>query len=386
MTIDRYWRARQSSPLLMGCALLGLSAVSVSGKAQGAASSSQARSSRPSSSSPLADEARYDPHAALLLKHMGEAYARLNVFDLHIDISSALIPLETVPDSTALSTANVNPTPFQVDETTLRPQHRLHLAFRQANHLLIESDQVDSVTNKPFDVRWVCDGQNFWSYAGDKKVYTREKAPGSIHDFARLKYLNGGTLELLMLIGPNPFADLLQSADAAHCIGEADVRGVLTEIVSLQLEDPLEKSEVRLYIGKADSLLRRMEIESIPIKLHEGLIKVGSKLDALLDAGKPVPLPQEEIPSIPGVPDPPGQTTAPPPPPQKPLGSFVRFENDLDLNPTFARDAFAFTPPKDGLLLGDPGPVKHMTVKQSIAQLAKNIRQKRAQMLRNTHK
>lgn len=381
MTIDRFTRARRFSSLLIGIALLGLPALTAPGKTLWTASSlGQSHPSTPPSL--LDDEARYDPRAALLLKRMGEAYARLNAFDLHIDISSALIPLETVPDSTALSTANVNLTPFHVDESTLRPQHSLHLAFRQSNHLLIESDQVDPLTNKPFDVRWVCDGQNFWSYAGDKKVYTREKAPGSIHDFARLKYLNGGTLELLMIIGPNPFADLLQSVDGAHRIGEADVRGVLTEVVSLRLEDPLEQSEVRLYIGKEDSLLRRMEIESIPVKLHEGPIKVGSKLDALLEAGKPIPLPEEEIPSIPGVPDPP--KAEPPPPPQKPVGSFVRFENDLDLTPTFKSGDFTFTPPKDGLLLGESGPVKHLTTKQRIAQLAKNIRQKRAQMLRNS--
>ena len=121
---------------------------------------------------------------------MGEAYGRLNAFDLHIDISSALIPLTTVPDATALATTNVDPTPFQIDESHLRPQSRLHLAFRQSNHLLIETEQSDPVTNKPFDLRWVCDGQTFWSYTGDKKIYTREKAPGSIHDFARLKNLN----------------------------------------------------------------------------------------------------------------------------------------------------------------------------------------------------
>jgi hypothetical protein len=361
--------------------MLGLPTFASPAKIPSAACFAQTRSSPPPPS-PLDDQARYDPRAALLLKRMGEAYARLGSFDLHIDISSALIPLESAPGATVLSTTNVNPTPFHVDDAALRPMHSLHLAFRQPNHLLIETEQVDPVTNKPFDVRWVSDGKNFWSYAGDKKVYTREKAPGSIHDFARLNYLNGGTLELLMLIGPNPFADLLQSVDAAHRIGEAEVRGVPTEVVSLQLEDPLEQSEVRLYIGKNDSLLYRMEIESIPLKLHEGPIKVGSKLDGLLDASKPLPPPEEEIPSIPGVPDPP--KLGPPPAPPKPVGAFLRFENDLDLSPTFKSGAFTFTPPKDGLLLGDPEhAVKHLTPKQRIAQLAKSIRQKRAQMLRN---
>lgn len=376
MTVDRSRRFRRLSPALMGFAALSLLAAASPGETQRLVSGH----GRPAGPPAAADDARYDPRAALLLKQMGEAYSHLGAFDLRIDISAALIPLDTVPDSAALSTTNVNPTPFHVDESTLRPQTHLHLAFRQSNRLLMETEQTDAATGKSFDLRWVSDGQYFWSYTGDKKVYTREKAPGSIHDFARLKYLNSGTLELIMLIGPNPFADLLQSVEGAHRVGEADVRGIPTEVVSLQLEDPLEQSELRLYIGKADSLLHRMEIESIPIKLHEGPIKVGSKLDALLDAGKPVPLQQDDIPSIPGVPDPPAPE---PPKPRKPVGSFLRFENDLTLAPAFPSGTFAFIPPKGSLMLGEQGPVKRMTMKQRIAMLAKNARIKRAEMLRN---
>ena len=378
MTVERYGRSCRFSAWLVGCAALSLAALSSPGNAQKSVS---ARTPASAVSSPFDNAVLYDPRAALLLKRMGDAYARLGAFDLRIDISSALIPLTTVPDATSHSTANANPTPFHVDEATLRRQSHLHLAFRSSNHLLIETEQSDAVTGKPFDVRWVCDGQNFWSYTGDKKIYTREKAPSSIHDFARLKYLNGGTLELMMLIGPNPFADLLQTVDGAHRIGETDVRGVAVEIVSLQIDDPLEQSELRLYIGKEDSLLHRMEIESIPIKLHDGLIKVGSKLDALIEDTKPPPIQQNDDPTISGVPD--GSVQEPPPPPPKPVGSFVRFENDLQLVPTFAPGTFTFTPPKDALMLGDQGPMRHLTMKQRIAQMAKNIRQKRAQMLRN---
>jgi hypothetical protein len=326
-----------------------------------------------------ADEARYDPRASLLLKRMAETYSRLGAFDLRTDVSAALIPLDTVPDSIA-PTTNVNPTPFNIDESTLRPRSHLHLAFRQSNRLLMETEEADATTGKNFDLRWVCDGQYFWSYTGDKKIYTREKAPGSIHDFARLQYLNAGALELIMLIGPNPFADLQQNVEGAHLLGEADVRGIPTQVVSLQTEDPLERSELRLYIGKADSLLYRMEIESIPVKLHDGPIKVGSKLDGLLDADKPIPIKQEDIPSIPGVPDPP---LPEPPKPHKPVGSFLRFENDLTLSPTFSNDTFAFIPPKGSLMLGEQGHVKRLTTKQRIAMLAKNAREQRDEMLHN---
>ena len=79
----------------------------------------------------------------------------------------------------------------------------------------------------------------------------------------------------------------------------------------------------------------------------------------------------------------PTQTAKEPPKPRKPVGSFLRFENDITLTPSFAAGTFAFTPPKDGLMLGDAGPTKHMTMKQRIAMLAKNARQKQAEMLSN---
>ena len=157
-----------------------------------------------------------------------------------------------------------------------------------------------------------------------------------------------------MLIGPNPFADLLQSVDGAHRLGEVEVRGLPTEVVSLQLEDPIEQSEVRLYIGKADGLLHRMEIEWIPLKLHEGPIKVGSKLDALLDAGKPPPLPQGDALPFPASPTLPLET--PPPKPQRPVGSFVAFRERSVAVAAFPPGTFTFTPPKDRLMLGDAGP------------------------------
>ena len=377
MSIDRSRRFRRISPALVGGVTLALLGSASIGQAQRTISAH----TRPGV--PVVDEARYDPRATLLLKRMGETYSHLGAIDVNIAISSALVPLAEVSNSATLSTTtNVDPTPFQVDESKMNPMGRLHLAFRGSNKLLMETEQTDPATNKKFDLRWVSDGRYFWSYAGDKKIYTREKAPGNIHDFARLEYLGGGTLELIMLIGPNPFADLVQSVDATHLLGTADVRGVPTDVVSLQVEDPLEQSELRLYIGKSDGLLHRMEIETIPVKLHDGPIKVGSKLDALLEDSKPAPIkqPDDNDPENPSMPP---QQAIEPPKPHKAVGSFLRFDNDITPTPSFAAGTFVFTPPKDGLMLGDAGPRKPMTMKQRIAQLAKNAKQKQAEMLSN---
>jgi len=377
MSIDRSQRFRRISPSLMGSVTLALLGSASIGQAQRSISTH----TRPGV--PIVDEARYDPRATLLLKRMGETYSRLGAIDVNIAISSALVPLTEVSNSATLSTtSNVDPTPFQVDESKMRPMGRLHLAFRGSNKLLMETEQTDPATSKKFDLRWVSDGRYFWSYAGDKKIYTREKAPGNIHDFARLEYLGGGTLELIMLIGPNPFADLVKSVDATHLLGTADVRGVPTDVVSLQVEAPLENSELRLYIGKSDGLLHRMEIETIPVKRPDGPVKIGSKLDALLEDSKPVPLKQPGD-DDPENPDMPTQQAQEAPKQKKPIGSFLRFDNVITLTPNFAAGTFAFIPPKDGLMLGDAGPQKHLTMKQRIAMLAKNAKQKQTEMLSN---
>jgi hypothetical protein len=383
MTFERLHRLRRFSPWLAGFTLCGLLPTPLPPAKAQRTVATKVRSAAPDARLSAPDE-RYDPRALLLLKKMGEAYSRLEAMDLHIDMSSALIPLETPSASNGQSIVLLNPTPFHVDETTLRRQGQIHMAFRQANQLLIETEQVNPQTNKRFDVRWVSDGRDFWSYSGDKKIYTREKAPGNIHDFSRLQYLDGGTLELMLLIGPNPFADLAQSVDGVHRIGEAEVRGVATEVVSILMEDPIEQSELRFYIGKEDSLLYRMEVESVPVLRHEGPIKVGSKLDALLEANerKPPPeqLPPDQVPE--GAP---AGATAAPAAPSKPVGSFTRFDNDLTLNSTFPPGTFAFKPPKDGLMLGgQPVTVKRLTPRQRLVQMAKEIRQKRAQMLRGS--
>ncbi len=327
------------------------------------------------------EEARYDPRAAQLLKRMSEAYAHLDAFELRTDIFSALVPIEAPPDPHDRSPVKPLPPKAALGDDVLdKPQHHLRLAFRAPNHLLIEADQTDPATGALFDLRWVSDGRTFWSYISNQHVYTREKAPGSIRDFSRLAYLNGGNLELYMIMGANPFADLKQSVDGAHMGGEANVRGAQTEIVSLLLDQPFEQTELRLFIGKSDGFLRRMEIETRPLPHHDGPIKVGSKLDALLEANKPPP-PKDDFAAVAGVGDPAEETA--PTETQKPVGSFVRFDNDLTTSPFYASDTFVFTPPKDAFQLGQSQPIKRLTLKQRMTQLAKSMRQKRAEIIRS---
>ena len=132
-----------------------------------------------------------------------------------------------------------------------------------------------------------------------------------------------------MLIGPNPFADLLQNVEGAHRQGEAEVRGVPTEVVSLQLDDPLEQSELRLYIGKADSLLYRMEIEFDPRHTARRSDQGGQQARWAAGNKQADPDPAGRCLTSPAPPEPPACPL--PPEPHKPVGAFLRFDNDLTL-------------------------------------------------------
>lgn len=374
MTVTRRCRFHPLAPSLLSLALLAALTPAQAQRDVSTRKGSGALATREK-------DPRYDPRATQLLKKMGEAYAHMGALDLHIDISSMLIPIDDTPDAKAKSDV----ADFQVDEIKMQRQGKLHLAFQPSNRLLIESEQTNALTHQAYDLRWVSDGQSFWSYTGEKKIYTREKAPGSIHDFARLKYLSGGMFELLMLIGPSPFDEILENVDRSRRIGEANIRGIATEVVSIETTDPIEQAEMRLYIGRDDALLYRTEIRSIPVIPHQGPIKVGSKLDALLEANQPPPVKQEDMPDIPTS-TPSGEPVPEPPKPQKPSGSFTRFENMLDLRPSFPPGTFAFTPPKGSLMMGEQPPGKHLTPKQKLEEMAKQIRKRQADLRRNAQK
>ncbi|HZP81300.1 MAG TPA: DUF2092 domain-containing protein, partial [Chthonomonadaceae bacterium] len=191
----------------------------------------------------------FEPRALQLLQQMAETYAQLPALSQETIFYSAMTPLPP-PNAPPGST----PPPTEEKED----RRRLRLLMERPNHLLMELRQFHPATNRMMISQWVSDGKTFWTYTQERNGYTQEKAPARLRDFARMPSLNSGSLELLMLLGVNPFADLKDRVDSARYEGTASVRGVPTEVVALRVASQLETTESRLYIGKSDLLLRRV--------------------------------------------------------------------------------------------------------------------------------
>jgi hypothetical protein len=222
---------------------------------------------------------------------------------------------------------------------------RLRLRFAEPNRLRLEIEDKDPLSNLTLTSAWVSDGKTFWSFMPEKNWYTREKAPGRMRDFPRLKNLNATTLELLMLMGLNPFKEIKEVADSVRYIGEEALRGMTMEVIALRSSTRREETEVRFYVGKSDGLMHRLVHELTPVVGPAAPGKVGDGLDELIDGQLP--------------PNPPSDPEAQPsaataPQPFRPSRTRLIYDNFLSTQPNFAFDAFLFTIPPGAFLYGPP--------------------------------
>lgn len=300
----------------------------------------------------------FDARALQLLRQMADTYARLPALEQQTEFSSALIPLQPIkapaspraPASGGESGAEAGPPPS--GETPTLPgramtgeqklKRRLHLMYASPNRLFVELQETNSTQEKPVVSQWISDGKQFWTYSQEKRQYTQEKAPAHIHDFQKLSHLNSGSLELLMLIGLNPFANLQEAVDSVRYAGTETVQGVPTEVVTLRTDSALESTEARLYIGREDSLLRRLVVETTPVNTPAGGTPgiVGDSLDELVREAPPAT-------------DAPSPSTAPP------MKTRVSYENILTTHPQFGALTFTFNIPKDTTLYVPYDPNSH---------------------------
>ncbi len=301
----------------------------------------------------------FAPRALQLLQQMAAAYANCDALQQRTEFFSDFLPLAPEGAAAPAPSAAPNPTPPPADlpansqpnlpdapkkPTAQKIKRSLRLWFARPNRLRLESEDADPNTDRPLISKWISDGRTFWTYQAEKNWYTREKAPARFADFQRLAHLNSGSLELLMLMGVNPFAHLEDHADSLKTEGGETVRGVPTEVVVMRSSTPYETTEARFYIGKDDFLLRRVVTETTPIVKPPYPGKVGDALDELLDDPA---APPPAAPASPGA--------APPASgPQTALAGKTRisYENILTERPLFDGQTFAYTPPADALRYG----------------------------------
>ena len=248
--------------------------------------------------------------------------------------------------------------------------HNMRLLYAGPNRLrmeMIEKGDTDDATQV---FKWISDGKFFWSYNPAKNLYTKEKAPSRLKDFLRLTYLNSGCLELVMLMGVNPFANIGDQVGSLRYAGRETVNDVETDVLVMEADLGAQTTEARLYIGAEDHLLRRMVSETTPKSQVTKRAGVGSALDELAEDAKSGPPISRPLPGPDGVI--PEETV---PLPAVPMRSRVSYDNTISLSPRFDSQTFTYAPPAGAYYQTVADRTrKPMTLKERLGQLTKGLK------------
>ena len=224
----------------------------------------------------------------------------------------------------------------------------VHLMLSAPNHLRLETTEGGSESEPAKTFVSVCDGKILWTFNPNKNWYTQEKAPRRLRDFQKVP-LSNTTLETMMTIGMNPFADVENQFDAVKYEGTAEVRGVPVEVVLLRAVSEQQAQDLRFYIGREDALLRRIVIESTPIVRQMEPPRRDPLDDLIAHPARPVAEPTSPaIPVAPGFEDP-----NPLAPPGVPMKMRLTLENTLNFAPRFDATSFRYEPPTGAMLYND---------------------------------
>ena len=263
------------------------------------------------------------------------------------------------PDTTEAAPDTAGGAAKKTDSQTRKMGRRLTLLYAAPNRLRLEMEDPTPGSEKPLRYEWVSDGKRFWTTIPEKNWYTSEKAPKRFADFRSLSNLNTGSLELLMLLGVNPFSKIREQCDRLTWEEAAVVREIPVCVVALRSDSRFVETVAKLYIGQRDFLLRRVTVETTPVVGPATPGRVGDALDdlaeddpnsaanasALLEAGKA------------GEGAEPPLLDAPAPPPtaagSRPMMTRVTYENIITPNPSFPYDTFLFSIPANAWRYGD---------------------------------
>ena len=304
-----------------------------------------------------AHKAAYEPKALLLLKQMADAYSQLTELEQTTKFYVLQTPIiqkkkrqekaKEAKDGSSISNPNeVGTLPHTpVDKPMGRS---VHLMLSAPNHLRLETTEGGSESEPTKTFVSVCDGKILWTFNPDKNWYTQEKAPRRLRDFQKVP-LSNTTLETMMAVGMNPFADVETHFDAAKYEGAQDVSGVPMEVVLLRAVSEQQTQDLRFYIGRDDFLLRRVVIESTPVVREMEMPKHDPLDDLIAHPARPVAEPTPAAISVaPGFEDP-----HPLAPPGAPMKMRLTLENTLTFTPRFTGASFRFEPPAGAMLYND---------------------------------
>jgi len=200
---------------------------------------------------------------------------------------------------------------------------RSRLVAQRPNKILLEVLRKTPGRPQPVVTRVLCDGKELFTYQEAQGWYTREEAPKNFAGFRGF----ASSLEMAMLIGIDPFVDLLQQARALRLGEPVLVDAVMTDVALIDIGDEDRTGEARLYVGQQDHLLRRFVFESKVI---------------------PKPEPPQPMESM-TPPDP----DAPPAGPLPPRVIAFQYDNRVFANKEIVKSVFTWSTPPGALLYQD---------------------------------
>ncbi len=339
-------------------------------------------------------KAAHDPHAVELLKQMTDAYTHLTYFDQQTEYYSLQTPVQgtgeekekrrkgeeetqsgrppTGKDTIHNPQSATSPSSLELPHVPVeKPMGHVVRLIVAGNRLRLDTTDAGDADTPAKTSTTLSDGKTLWVYNPTKNWYTQTKAPRTLRDFQKVANLGSSTLELMMMMGLTPFADVDEQFDAVKYEGTANTRGVQTDVVLLRTVSEKQIQELRFYIDVDDSLLRRLVIETKPIAQEPTAPPKHNILDDLI-ARPPAPPPTDtlEQPEVaPGFEDP-----YPLAPPGTPMYIRITSDNTFTLSPQLEPETFIFKPPAGAALYQDVngrGDYNKMSAPKSVQELIK---------------
>ena len=235
---------------------------------------------------------KVDPRAISSLREMQKRYAQLGAFELETSFlsfsefldengnvlpkDSSATPPRTEPSAaTGESTPNSDPKtkkdetaksvdPNRGDENDTHTMPRkVRLRYLPPNRLKFELIEI-GVGEKETAESWISDGKFFWTFNPTKNIYTKCSAPRNMRDFAKSGKISGGSLELAMIMGLDPVAEMEKEADEIAFSKVEKIESREMEVVLLRTHTDKHDVETTFFIGADSRLLERMKISTLP--------------------------------------------------------------------------------------------------------------------------
>jgi outer membrane lipoprotein-sorting protein len=241
--------------------------------------------------------------AVRILSDMAAAYARLSSLDMRTVFSAPdkrkqLPQPETPPDAADTHKADeksaqppaektappvITDSAATGDDIKQRKQYREIRVLYARPNLLNITDKAPDDPDPSHTSMWVSDGQFFNAYVPNSHgtsdlLYTKEKAPGSLRQFPNLKYLSSSSIELVLMMGVNPFANLNAATVTLSVDPPRVIRGVEADCVVMSSIAHREITTLKLYVGRADHMLYRMETDVAPVD-RQNNNRIGDGID-----------------------------------------------------------------------------------------------------------